>query len=171
MTNTPESGTEASAATTTGVDFRPAGYSTLTPFLCVDGAAAAIDFYSSVFGASLISKMDGPDGTIAHAELQLEQGRLQLSDPMADYGLAAHDGSVPATHSIAIYVSDCDAVVAAAEQAGATVREAPSTFVTGDRFGSIVDPFGVRWSVMTRVEQVSDSEAEQRVKQWLASQG
>jgi PhnB protein len=170
MTNTEEL-TEQTTAAQPGIDFRPAGYSTLTPFLCVDGAAAAIEFYTSVFGASLISKMDGPDGTIAHAELQLEQGRLQLSDPMTDYGLAAHDGSAPATYSVAIYVPDCDAVVAAAERAGATVREAPSTFVTGDRFGSILDPFGVRWSVLTRVEQVSDSEAEQRVKQWLASQG
>jgi len=161
MTNTEEL-TEQTTAAQPGIDFRPAGYSTLTPFLCVDGAAAAIEFYTSVFGASLISKMDGPDGTIAHAELQLEQGRLQL---------AAHDGSAPATYSVAIYVPDCDAVVAAAERAGATVREAPSTFVTGDRFGSILDPFGVRWSVLTRVEQVSDSEAEQRVKQWLASQG
>lgn len=171
MTNAPESGTESCAATTTGVDFRPAGYSTLTPFLCVDGAAAAIEFYTAVFGASLVSKIDGPDGTIAHAELQLEQGRLQLSDPIAGYGLAAHDGNAPATGSVAIYVPDCDAVVAAAERAGATVREAPATFVTGDRFGSILDPFGVRWSVLTRVEQVSDEAAEQRVKEWMASQG
>ncbi|MDQ2844955.1 MAG: VOC family protein [Actinomycetota bacterium] len=152
-------------------DYRPPGYSTLTPFLCVAGAAKAITFYREVFGATLVSSMDAPDGTVAHAELQLEQGRLQLSDPMEGYGLAPHDGTAPATHSLAIYVPDCDATVAAAEKAGATVREQPSTFVTGDRFGSILDPFGVRWSVMTRVENVSDAEAEKRVKEWMASQG
>jgi PhnB protein len=152
------------------VDYRPAGFTTLTPFLCVDGAAKAIDFYVEVFGAAVVSRMDAPDGTVAHAELQFELGRLQLSDPMEGYGLAAHDGGAPATHSLAIYVPGCDAVVAAAERAGATVREQPSTFVTGDRFGSILDPFGVRWSVLTRVEEVSDEVAQQRVQEWLAAQ-
>lgn len=156
---------------TANTEFRPAGYTTLTPFLCVAGAAKAIDFYRDVFGATVVSRMDAPDGTVAHAELQFQQGRLQLGDPVAGYGLAPHDGAAPATHSLAIYVPDCDAVVAAAEKAGATVREQPSTFVTGDRFGSILDPFGVRWSVMTRVENVSDAEAEMRVKEWMASQG
>lgn len=155
---------------TTAVQYRPAGYSTLTPFLCVDGAAKAIDFYVEVFGAAVVSKTDAPDGTVAHAELQFELGRLQLSDPMEGYGLAAHDGAAPATHSLAVYVSDCDAVVAAAERAGATVREQPSTFVTGDRFGSVLDPFGVRWSVLTRVEDVSDEVGQRRVEEWLASQ-
>lgn len=154
------------------VDHRPAGYSTITPFLCLPRAAEAIDFYRSVFGATLISRIAAPDGAVAHAELQFESGRLQLSDPIEGYGLTAHDPSTDAaSHSLAIYVSDCDAVVAAAEAAGARVRERPATFVTGDRFGSILDPFGVRWSVMTRVEDVSDAEAERRVKDWMASQG
>lgn len=151
--------------------YRPAGYTSLTPFLCVSPATAAVDFYVDVFGARVVSRMDGPGGTIAHAELELESGRLQLCDPVDAYGIVAHDGTLPATHSIAIYVPDCDATVAAAEKAGATVREPPSTFVTGDRFSSILDPFGVRWSVMTRTEEVSDAEAEARVKTWLATQG
>ncbi|MGI8415739.1 MAG: VOC family protein [Nakamurella sp.] len=161
----------APTANTSPTEFRPAGYSTLTPFLCVAGAAKAIDFYRDVFGATLVSRMDAPDGTVGQAELQFEQGRLQLADPVEGYGLAPHDGAAPATHSLAIYVPDCDAVVAAAQKAGATVREQPSTFVTGDRYGSILDPFGVRWSVMTRVENVSDAEAEKRVKEWMAAQG
>jgi PhnB protein len=115
--------------------------------------------------------MPAPNGTIAQAELEFEVGRLQLSDLIEGYGLVAHDPSTDVTnHSLAIYVSDCDAVVAAAERAGATVREQPRTFVTGDRFGSVLDPFGVRWTVMTRVEQVSDAEAERRVNEWLAAQ-
>lgn len=149
----------------------PQGYSTLTPFLCVAPAAEAIDFYTQVFGARLVSRMDMPDGRVAHAELELVNGRFQVADPEEAYHLAAHDGSKPATHSIVIYVPDCDATTAAAEKAGATIREQPGDFLTGDRFSSILDPFGVRWSVMTRVEQVSDEEAARRVQEWLATQG
>ncbi|MDE9367815.1 VOC family protein [Luteipulveratus sp. YIM 133132] len=159
--------TQTSPSTT----YRPAGYTSLTPFLCVDGAARAIDFYTDVFGARLVSRTDGQDGTVAHAELELEQGRLQLGDPAEAYGIAAPTPGAAATHSIAIYVPDCDATTTAAEKAGGTVREAPSTFVTGDRFASVLDPFGIRWSIMTRVEDVSDEEAERRVKEWMSQQG
>ena len=150
------------------VPYRPVGYSTLTPFLCVSDGSAAIDFYRAVFGATVVSRMDLPDGRVAHAELQLEAGRLQLADAMDEYGLIAPpEGSV--THSIAIYVPDCDATTAVAAEHGATIREQPSTFVTGDRFASILDPYGHRWSIMTRVEEVSDEEAERRVAEWAAS--
>lgn len=151
------------------IPYRPPGYSTLTPFLCVSDGAAAIDFYTGVFGATVVSRMDLPDGRVAHAELQLEQGRLQLADAMDEYGLVAPtDG--PVTHSFAIYVPDCDATTAAAAAQGATVREQPSTFVTGDRFASVLDPYGHRWSIMTRVEDVTDEEAERRVAEWAAGQ-
>jgi PhnB protein len=153
----------------TSIPHRPAGYCTLTPFLCVDGGAAAIEFYVAVFGATVVSRMDLPDGRVAHAELQLDQGRLQLADPLPDYGLTAPVEG-PVTHSIAIYVPDADATTALAADHGATVREPPSTFVTGDRFASVLDPYGHRWSIMTRVEEVSDAEAEQRVADWAATE-
>ncbi len=149
----------------------PAGYTTLTPFLVIDGARAAIDFYVSVFFATVVSVMDLPGGGVAHAELdfggELGAGRLQLSDPNPTYGLVAPatDGD-SVTHSMAIYVPDVDAVVARAQAAGATLREPVTTFVTGDRFGSVLDPFGQRWSVMTRVEDVSPEEAERRLAEW-----
>jgi PhnB protein len=96
----------------------PEGYTSLTPFLCIDGAAAAIDVYVSVFGADLVDRMDGPGGTVAHAELDFGNG------------------------------------------------EPAQTFVTRDRFASIVDPFGQRWTVMTRVEDVSPEERDRRMAQW-----
>ena len=142
----------------------PEGYTSLTPFLCVDGAAAAIDFYVSVFDATLIDRMDGPGDTVAHAELDFGNGRLQLSDPNDAYQIAAADPLAPATHSVALYCEDTDAVVKCAEKAGATIREPAQTFVTGDRFASILDPFGQRWTVMTRVEDVSSEERDRR--QW-----
>lgn len=146
----------------------PAGYTSLTPFLCIDGAATAIDFYTEVFGAELVDRMDGPGGTVAHAELDFGCGRLQVGDPAEAYQIAAPDRTGPATHSIALYCGDVDAVVDKAVRAGATLREPVQTFVTGDRFASIVDPFGTRWSVMTRVEDLSPEERERRLSEWAA---
>jgi uncharacterized glyoxalase superfamily protein PhnB len=144
----------------------PEGYTSLTPFLCVEGASAAIDFYVAVFGAELVDRMDGPNGTVAHAELDFGNGRLQLSDPNEAYQIAAADPAGFATHSVALYCGDTDAVVARAEKAGATIREPAQTFVTGDRFASILDPFGQRWTVMTRVEDVSADERDRRMAEW-----
>lgn len=144
----------------------PEGYTSLTPFLCIDGAAAAIDFYISVFGATLVDRMDGPNGTVAHAELDFGHGRLQLSDPNEAYHLEAPAAGPSVTHSVALYCEDTDAVVARAEKAGATIREPAQTFVTGDRFASILDPFGQRWTVMTRVEDVSPEERDRRMADW-----
>jgi PhnB protein len=151
---------------------RPEGYTTLTPFLVCSPAAEAIAFYEAVFGATLVSRMDGPDGSVMHAELDLGLGRLQLSDPNDEYGLVApaRNGD-EASGSTCIYVEDVDAVFDKAVEHGATVREKPSTFVTGDRFASIYDPFGHRWAVMTKVEEVSAEESERRLAEWASTQG
>ena len=152
---------------------KPEGYTTLTPFLVCSPAAEAIRFYADVFGATVVQRMDGPDGTVVHAELDLGLGRLQLGDPSDEYGLVAPSGSAEdrVSSSTCIYVPDVDAVFAEAVERGATVREKPSTFVTGDRFASIYDPFGHRWAVMTRVEDVSPEKVERRLAEWGAQQG
>ena len=153
-------------------DGRPDGYTTLTPFLVCSPAAEAIRFYEEVFGATTVSRMDGPDGTVPHAELDLGLGRLQLGDPNPQFGLTApsREGDLVSS-STCVYVADVDAVVARAVERGATVREQPATFVTGDRFASLYDPFGHRWAVMTRVEEVSPEEAERRLAEWASSEG
>ncbi|MGZ4541181.1 MAG: VOC family protein [Blastococcus sp.] len=153
-------------------DGKPDGYTSLTPFLVCSPAAEAIRFYEEVFGATVVGRMDGPGGTVLHAELDLGDGRMQLSDPNEQYGLVAPSGAADDTvsGSTCIYVPDVDVVFAAAVERGATVREKPSTFVTGDRFASIYDPFGHRWAVMTRVEDVSPEEAERRLADWSSSQ-
>lgn len=152
-------------------DYLPDGYTSLTPFLCVDGASAAIEFYTSVFGASVVTRNDLPDGKVAHAELQLETGRLQLSDPDPDHHLVPPSGVDDVSHSTVIYVPDVDAVHARAVAAGAKSHEEPATFVTGDRFCSLLDPWGHRWAVLTRVEEVGPEEGQRRVDAWLAEQG
>lgn len=155
----------------TVTDGRPAGYTALTPFLVCSPAAAAIDFYVAVFGATVVERMDGPEGTVAHAELDLGAGRLQLGDPDPEYGLVAPDRDRAGdSSSTCLHVPDVDAVFAAAVAAGATVREEPSTFVTGDRFCSIRDPYGHRWAIMTRVEDVPPDEARRRLAEWGATQ-
>lgn len=149
----------------------PPGYTSVTPYLCVAGAARAIDFYTTVFGATVVSRMDGPGGTVAHAELDLGRGRVQLSDPAADHDLVAPEGGDAVDHSYVHYVPDVDATYAAAVEAGATGYGEPETFVTGDRYAAVLDPFGHRWTLMTRVEDVPPEEAERRVNAWLAEQG
>jgi PhnB protein len=94
---------------------------------------------------------------------------LQLSDPQPAYGLVAPDPAAAGiSQSIMIYVPDVDATVARAAELGAEVKEQPSDFVSGDRFGAFLDPFGRRWAVMTRVEDVSPEESARRVEEWLA---
>ncbi len=151
---------------------RPDGYTTLTPFLVCVPAAEAIHFYGDVFGATVVSRMDGPDGTVVHAELDLGNGRLQLGDPNDEYGLVAPTGQAGdrVSSSTCIYVPDVDAVFVRAVERGATVREEPATFVTGDRFASVYDPFGHRWAIMTKVEEVSPEEEQRRLAEWAGQQ-
>ena len=143
---------------------KPEGYTTLTPFLVCSPAAEAIGFYEEVFGATVVGRMDGPDGTVMHAELDLGDGPAAAQRPERALrpGRPGPAGD-KVSGSTCIYVADVDAVFAKAVERGATVREKPTTFVTGDRFASIYDPFGHRWAVMTRVEDVCPEEAERRL--------
>jgi PhnB protein len=147
----------------------PHGMTSLTPFLAIPDAHGAIAFYRDVFGARVVDVTEF-GGTVAHAVLDFGNGMLQLGEPMADYGLVPPPGDGVDCYSIGLYCPDVDTVVARAESAGATIREAPSTFVSGDRFASIRDPFGVRWSVLTRVEDLSEEESSRRVAEWAKQQ-
>lgn len=167
MTTTPAHGNHTHNGT-------PTGYTTVTPFIVVPDGQIAIDFYTHVFHAEVIdvTRMPTGDGTtvIAHAVLDLGNGRLQLAEPMPAFGTVLPPTD-RACYSLAFYCPNVDDVMATALAAGATVREPVSTFVSGDRFGSFTDPAGVRWSVMTRVADLSDAESADRVAQWAAEQG
>lgn len=151
--------------------YRPDGFTTLTPMLVVSPAARAVDFYTEVLGARVTSRMDGPDGLVLHCELQFEEGRLQVMDPHDDYHAVANDPSRDeASFSLAVYVPDVDATLARARALGARVREEAADFeVTGDRFASVQDPFGVRWSILTRVTRRSDEEVQRALDAWAGS--
>ncbi|PVG83520.1 glyoxalase [Nocardioides gansuensis] len=148
----------------------PAGYTTLTPFFCVDGAERAIAFYCAVLGGEVVTRNDNPDGTVAHCEIQLPAGRMQLSDPAPAHHLVPATGEDDVSRSTVAYVPDVDATYERAVALGAKGYGAPETFVTGDRFAALLDPWGHRWAVMTRVEDVAPEEAKRRVDAWLAEQ-
>jgi len=145
----------------------PDGYPQVTPYLCVDGAKAAIEFYMKVFGARERMHMPGPDGKIGHAELELGDSVIMLSDEHPDMGALGPKtvGGTPVT--ISLYVEDVDAVFDAAVAAGATAVRAVEDQFYGDRTGQLEDPFGHRWSVATHVEDVPPEEMEKRMKAFM----
>jgi len=149
----------------------PHGSTSLTPHVVVTPAEKAIEFYGDVFGARVvdITRFPGSD-LVSHAVLDFGTGMLTLSDPMESYGLVAGDPAQGVTFSLALYVPNVDEVTAAAAAHGAVIREQPATFVSGDRFASVLDQFGLRWSIMTRVADLSPQESAERVAAWAKTQ-
>ena len=141
----------------------PAGYRTLTPYLAVPDGAAAIDFYVTAFGAEVVSRMDGPDGVLMHGELRIGDSMLQLSNEMPDFGLKAPESGWVHS-SLVVYVPDTDSFVDRAVAAGATLHTPVSDTFSGDRHGTVMDPFGHRWAVCTKIEDVPDDEVARRAK-------
>lgn len=154
--------------TTNGI---PNGYSSLTPFLALADPAGAIAFYQTVFGAEVIA-VNEYQGVIAHADLAFPFGRLHLGMALPEYNLVPSDpASNEVAFSLVVYCPNVDEIADRAIASGAHVSEPIATFVSGDRFITFRDPFGIRWNVRTRVEDLSDTESQQRVDAWLASQG
>src|SRR5438309_233000 len=135
-------------------DYVPKGYHSLTPFLAVAGGAKALDYYGRAFGAEVISRMDGPDGMVMHAELRIGDSIFQVSDEMPDLGLRAPSRDSSA-FALTIYCPDADAVQRRAIEAGGTEISPVADFVSGDRFGRVMCPFGHRWVIATHVKDVS----------------
>jgi PhnB protein len=146
----------------------PHGLTSITPFIAVTDARGAIAFYRDVFGARLVDATE-MGGAVAHAVLDFGHGQLQLGEPSPDYHLVPPPEGEDDCYSLGLYCSDVDDVVERAKAAGATVAEPVVTFVSGDRFASIRDPFGTRWSIMTRVEDLSEEDSARRVAEWRSS--
>lgn len=142
----------------------PAGYHTLTPYLTIDGAAKAIDFYKRIFGASERMRMETPDGRVGHAELAIGNAVIMLSDEWPDMGCKGPEALGGSPVSLHVYVDDVDAVADRAVAAGATLKRPPKDEFWGDRMGTIVDPFGHVWLIATHVEDVPEGEMERRAE-------
>jgi PhnB protein len=146
----------------------PEGYHTLTTYLAVDDAAAAINYYTRAFGAKELGRMDAPGGKVGHAELEIGDSRLMLSDPFPQSSTRPPKELGGTTASVFLYVEDVDAVVQRAVDAGATVTMEVADQFWGDRFGTVTDPFGHVWSVATHVEDVPPEEMADRAKAAMA---
>ena len=140
----------------------PTGYHSVIPYLIVDDAAAAIEFYKQVLGASEVMRMPMGD-KIGHAELKIGDSHIMLADTMPEmnYHDPRHYGGTPV--SVMVYLPDVDAVYGRAMGAGAKEEKALADQFYGDRSGTFIDPFGHRWTVATHIEDVSDEEIKRRL--------
>ena len=149
----------------------PEGYHTLQIYLAVEDASKAIDFYKEAFGAEETIRMPGPDGSVAHAELQIGDSKLMLSDPFPHSNVRPPSERGGPTASIFMYVDDVDATFEQAQRAGATVVSELEDMFWGDRFGTLVDPFGQVWSLSQHVEDLTPEEIAERSKTAMAQMG
>lgn len=150
----------------------PEGFRTLTPYLVVNNAAEAIEWYKRALGAQETFRMNGPGGSVAHAEIKIGDSHLMLSDesPMSS-GMKSPKTLGAATGGVMVYVEDADALYQRAVAAGATVVQPIADMFWGDRMGNIVDPFGQGWSIATHKEDVTPAEMERRARALYSGKG
>lgn len=142
----------------------------LFAYLHVDGAAKAIDFYTSVFGATEKFRLTEPGGRIGHAELDFDGATLMLADEFPEYGIKGPQAIGGTSVTIHLHVDDADAVIRRAADAGATVETEPSDQFYGERSGSVRDPFGHRWNIGHSIEEVDPAEMQRRYTKMLAGE-
>jgi PhnB protein len=149
----------------------PEGYNTLSTYLAVDDATRAIEFYKEAFGATERGVMHGPDGKVAHAEIQIGDSVIMLSDPFEQSTLRSPKQLGAASSALFMYVEDTDAAFERAVHAGASASSPPEDMFWGDRFGRVTDPFGHEWQIATRIEDLSLEEVMERGKEAMAGMG
>ena len=142
----------------------PDGYHSMTPYLIVDGAAKAIEFYQKVFGAIELFRLGGPDGKIGHAELMINDSVLMLADEAPQMGALSPRTIGGSPVRILLYVENVDEIVSRAVAAGAKVVRPVEDQFYGDRAGGIEDPFGHHWHVATHKEDVTPEEMKRRAE-------
>jgi PhnB protein len=147
----------------------PDGYPQVTPYLCIDGASAAIEFYTKVFGATERMRMSAPGGKIGHAELQIGDSVIMLADEFPEMGIQGPKTLGGTTVTLNVYVDDVDAVFDRAVNEGAKALGQVQNQFYGDRSGQFEDPFGHRWSVATHIEDVPPDEIAKRAAEEMGS--
>lgn len=144
----------------------PKGFHSLTPYLIVKDALKAIEFYKRAFGAEELYRMDA-NGKIGHCELRIGDSKFFLSDEFPEMGTVAPQGN-ERSYSLLLYVNNVNETFKNALAAGATVVEELKDQFWGDRMGTLLDPFGHRWSLGTHIEDVSPEEMEKRRKKMFS---
>lgn len=141
----------------------PDGYHAITPYLIIQGAAQALDFYQKAFGAKERMRMPGPGGKVMHAEIQLGDSVVMLADEFPEMGAVSPTTLGGSPTFVLLYVNDVDQTFAQALAAGATVERPVQNQFYGDRSGTLKDPFGHRWTISTHVEDVTPEEMKRRM--------
>ncbi|MDP9337924.1 MAG: VOC family protein [Acidobacteriota bacterium] len=147
----------------------PKGYHSITPALTCKGAAKAIDFYKQAFGAKEISRMEIPGGMIGHAELQIGDSKIFVSDEFPGMAQAPDANAKTPSSYLFIYTDDVDNVYNKAVSAGCTSTMPLQNQFWGDRYGKVSDPFGHHWGLAQHIEDVSHEEMDRRAKEWQAN--
>ena len=148
----------------------PEGYHSISPSLTCKNAALAIDFYKSVFGATEIMRMAGPDGKVMHAELKIGNSVIFLNDECQGMAEAPAPGITPSSY-LFLYTDDVDSVYNRAVSMGAKVAMPLDNMFWGDRFGKVTDPFGHQWGIAQHVEDVAPAEMKRRQEEMTMKMG
>lgn len=148
----------------------PEGYHSLTPYLSMKDADKAIEFYKKVFGATEVGRITMAGNKVGHAELKIGDSHLLLAEEMPEWGNKGPQTIGGSPVGICLYVEDVDAVFKKAIEAGAKVDNhmEPKDQFYGDRSGSIIDPFGHKWTILTHIEDVSYEEMQKRSDKMMA---
>lgn len=143
----------------------PDGYHTCTPYMIMDNAEEAIEFYKKAFGATELMRLTMPDtGKIGHAEFRIGDSIFMMSNEHPEMGYRGPQALGGTPVSLMLYVTDCDAVFKRALAAGATEQRPMQDQFYGDRSGTLVDPFGHVWHIATHVRDVSEMEIAEAMK-------
>ncbi|MGB8509474.1 MAG: VOC family protein [Pyrinomonadaceae bacterium] len=140
----------------------PEGYHSLTPYIVVNDGARAIEFYKQAFGATELFRMDAPGGKIGHAEIRIGDSNIMLADEHPEMNARSPQTLGGSPVSLMLYVTDVDATVGKAVEAGAKLTRPIADQFYGDRTGGIEDPFGHAWYIATHVEDVAPEELQKR---------
>jgi PhnB protein len=149
----------------------PDGYHSVTPYLYVRGAIAAIDYYKKVFGATELMRMPGPEGRIMHAEIKIGDSIVMLADENPPHGIMSPLTIGGYSAGMLVYVENVDAVIQKAVESGAKPLRPLQNQFYGDRTGSVLDPFGHMWTIATHVEDVTQEELHKRMAAMSKSAG
>jgi PhnB protein len=149
----------------------PDGYHSVTPYLICKGAAQALDWYKKAFGAEELVRMPGPGGVLMHAEMRIGDSVVMMADEFPEMGAKSPASLGGSPVGMCIYTSDCDAVFNRAVAAGAKVERAVQDQFYGDRSGTLLDPYGHKWTIATHTEDLTPEEMGERMKQFTAQQG
>ena len=149
----------------------PQGYHSATPYLIVNGAARAIEFYKKAFGATELMRFPGPGGKLMHAEIKVGDSPIMLADEMPEMEAKSPQAYGGTPVGIMLYVTDADATFKQAVAAGAKVVKPVQDQFYGDRSGTLIDPFGHKWTIGTHVEDVRSDEMQRRFQELMQKGG